>query len=410
MFRPDSESILQFLSDFYSGNGLHHIMQTVYKYFENPCAIYDMNYSPIAFIGNGDEADRIWSETVNDGRLSEKTIEGFIEDRLLSPQHKILFPYFEPAFFAAGDDFSRRLGVAFSSGSSSDTESMWLVVFEHNRTISEQDVELITWLSKILVPVVDAITSKKVYSLGRIDSLLLDVLNESADLSTVEERLRLLGWTLPERSVALVAKPRDDVVHEPVRDYVVSRIGHIADDVLHLNYNGYLVLICTLSKRKHKEEITAEFDEIFAKYDLYGGISAFLTDIKKLKDAVVQGIHGIHIGQEKATRVIWFEDHIIDVLLLNASAHFDLSPYVHPMLLKLQAHDRANQTDYLETLRHFISCSGNMKAAAQALWIHRNTMSYRMEKIADLLCVDSFSQNLISELQTAFKIFDIIDV
>ena len=74
------------------------------------------------------------------------------------------------------------------------------------------------------------------------------------------------------------------------------------------------------------------------------------------------------------------------------------------------SYDQQQKTEFLDTLRQYVFNTGNLKAAAQELGIHRNTLSYRMEKIQELLGVETFTQKLLSDLYMSFIIFDIMDL
>ena len=42
--------------------------------------------------------------------------------------------------------------------------------------------------------------------------------------------------------------------------------------------------------------------------------------------------------------------------------------------------------------------------------IHRNTLSYRIEKTAELLHLDDFNEELLSVLKTSFSLYDVLDL
>ena len=45
----------------------------------------------------------------------------------------------------------------------------------------------------------------------------------------------------------------------------------------------------------------------------------------------------------------------------------------------------AETEELLETLRQYLYCNGNLVKTSQALFIHRNTLLYRLNQIRDLL-------------------------
>ncbi len=60
----------------------------------------------------------------------------------------------------------------------------------------------------------------------------------------------------------------------------------------------------------------------------------------------------------------------------------------HSAVLKLESYDRKNGTELMGTLHAYLSCNQNISEAATALYIHRNTLSKRIDRINDLISVD----------------------
>ncbi|MCV7065581.1 helix-turn-helix domain-containing protein [Mycolicibacterium farcinogenes] len=65
--------------------------------------------------------------------------------------------------------------------------------------------------------------------------------------------------------------------------------------------------------------------------------------------------------------------------------------------------DRTSGTEYLTTLQAFFEAGGDLSAAARALFIHRNTLKYRLTRIQEVFGIDIGDpvQRLVAELQVA---------
>ena len=57
-------------------------------------------------------------------------------------------------------------------------------------------------------------------------------------------------------------------------------------------------------------------------------------------------------------------------------------------LQMLLSYDKQNNTNYVYTLRIYLSNNGNMTQAAKQLFVHRHTLIKRLEKIASIGCLD----------------------
>ena len=66
----------------------------------------------------------------------------------------------------------------------------------------------------------------------------------------------------------------------------------------------------------------------------------------------------------------------------------------------------SGRANLLPSLRVYLEHGANLNSAARALFIHRHTLRYRLEQIAEILKVDIDSQEVLLNLQIAFLIGD----
>lgn len=74
--------------------------------------------------------------------------------------------------------------------------------------------------------------------------------------------------------------------------------------------------------------------------------------------------------------------------------------------MSLVEYDKKYKTDYVKTLYAYIENNKSQAATAKALNMHRNTISYRMTKINEIMKVD-YNDTMVSlHLHLSFKIID----
>ena len=66
---------------------------------------------------------------------------------------------------------------------------------------------------------------------------------------------------------------------------------------------------------------------------------------------------------------------------------FDVMPY-NPALAKIQLYDQIHHTDFYHILRIYLECERDRVLTAQKLFVHKNTLVYRLKKITTLFCLD----------------------
>ena len=82
-----------------------------------------------------------------------------------------------------------------------------------------------------------------------------------------------------------------------------------------------------------------------------------------------------------------FEDLGLDRLLAGCSDG-ELTAFRDATLGTLLAYDAAHQSELVRTLETFLACGGNAARAAQALFIHYNTLRHRLATIEQVLALD----------------------
>ena len=84
-------------------------------------------------------------------------------------------------------------------------------------------------------------------------------------------------------------------------------------------------------------------------------------------------------------KIFWWEEMKYEELLLEISSLPQVKSYVEERLYSLEEYDRKHGTDFVETLEVMMQNGGSKKQTAEKLYLHRNTMMYRVKKIEEIL-------------------------
>lgn len=105
-----------------------------------------------------------------------------------------------------------------------------------------------------------------------------------------------------------------------------------------------------------------------------------------------------------AEPVSYYGDMGLFRLLLPLQGTDVLRKFYDETLGALAAYDKRQQTNLVETLAAYFAHHGNLSRTAEALFVHRNTLLYRMERIAAIVGHDLDDPEFRLMLQVAFKI------
>lgn len=95
-------------------------------------------------------------------------------------------------------------------------------------------------------------------------------------------------------------------------------------------------------------------------------------------------------------------------LLLGIENQDITQSYYEQMLGPLLTYDKANDGDLTIVLKSYLRHNGSVKDTADELFVHRNTVNYKLGKIGDLLRLDLSSLQCRLQLMVAFMIEDML--
>jgi PucR family transcriptional regulator, purine catabolism regulatory protein len=107
---------------------------------------------------------------------------------------------------------------------------------------------------------------------------------------------------------------------------------------------------------------------------------------------------------ENHTGVSHFDDYSVYHLLGSNINSQELADFFTKSLGKIYEHDKLHETSYLATLESYFHNNLNLSETAKALFIHRNTLLYRIEKIKEVLGTDLKNPEELLQFQLAIKI------
>ncbi|TCL70043.1 PucR-like helix-turn-helix protein [Hydrogenispora ethanolica] len=136
------------------------------------------------------------------------------------------------------------------------------------------------------------------------------------------------------------------------------------------------------------------------------GIGNCYRELKEMKKSLHQAEQALQVAKrDRAKNSTRFYQNLgIYRILLGYDNRPELESIFREMLGELVQYDRLNGTDLLGTLEVFLEEQGNQITAARRLFIHRNTLAYRLQKIESISGFSMSSAEDCFNLQLALKI------
>ena len=172
---------------------------------------------------------------------------------------------------------------------------------------------------------------------------------------------------------------------------------------------------CELSNLKHQygDMFTTLCSVITSQKDcpvISIGVGCGCSDITELKKSFVEAQEAIRLAGIAGNdgSISWFEDLMIYNILNSGVPGGVLREFYDSSIGPLAEYDRENKTELLESLEIYLLENRSISAAAARLYIHRNTMNYRINKIKQILSVDFDDSENLLKLQLGIKIMRVL--
>ena len=185
----------------------------------------------------------------------------------------------------------------------------------------------------------------------------------------------------------------------------------IKQDILILPQAGSILAL--IPDREETESCIEEFfsrivDRAQREYGMdlrigVGNSKAYLDEVKKSRNEASAALRAAEVSGLKG-QIFFYRDQGIYTLISHVDDTRILDTYVEEKLGKLLQADELNDGNLHETLENYLNCSCNAKKTAEAMFLHRNTLNYRLKKIREILSCDLENLDTCLEMKMAFMI------
>ena len=380
------QSMRRILEVLYQGAGIQALVEVASDVFSNPIFLNDASYKIIAMSHGVHFSNETLEKEKSLGMVAEENMDAMRRDEVI------------------GNKILTRGGILTQKRA--DRDETWLfanvklhgvvvgtvAIVDEIRSFVARDYELLERFVKVVAIELE----KDVFyreSRGVMFNYLLSDLLLGKVLShfVLDQRFSIIGWR-PSAYTMVVT------VTDPSMFIRAEKVGLIAENLTGMidgaRWTFFKQGVVLFVSRGEPEVIRRDELESLKAFlesnELVAGVSMAFSDLLQAPRHYRQSVRAIDAGimVQGEERLFGYSDMIVlhasRVLLKRDSAE----EYRPSSVAALQAYDGVHGTRLEETLEVFLDCGGSQIEAATRLFIHRNTLQYRLKKIAECSGVD----------------------
>ncbi|MCD8218219.1 MAG: PucR family transcriptional regulator ligand-binding domain-containing protein [Clostridiales bacterium] len=178
------------------------------------------------------------------------------------------------------------------------------------------------------------------------------------------------------------------------------------DAVLIQHLRETILVFCQSDSNDIANSIAGELNEwqiLFPNTSVRVGIGSPVCHYQDITNSYQKAKLSLSIAKNTNKSLVSFSNLGILGILATGEKQL-LQSYYDQTLTPLEEYDQAHDTAYINTLENYIFCNCDAGAAAEKLFIHRNTLNYRLRKISDITGDNLSEQDVIFRYHLAFLI------
>jgi purine catabolism regulator len=139
--------------------------------------------------------------------------------------------------------------------------------------------------------------------------------------------------------------------------------------------------------------------------DFYIGLGSMVDKLTRINESYTQAVRAIDAGTKvhPDRHIIYYQDVYVEDMLFSIKHHPALMMLYNLLLLPVYQYDVENGTELFKTLESTIRLGGNTRKVAEELFLHRNSVNYRLERIQHIIGVNLFDPEVRLRLDLLFR-------
>jgi hypothetical protein len=220
-------------------------------------------------------------------------------------------------------------------------------------------------------------------------TLLCDLLDgQIIEPGRVDKLMKTAGWKCRKlnRVIVIDVGPNiTDTAEEKIIENIICRSSYKT-----ILYDGNIIVLEEYDTDANNLNEHTKLVSYLTNSSLQAGISDEFTDLENLSRYFKQAKRALQIGTEVDSnlRIFSFDNYRFDDMLIAFNNTVTIDDSKSPVLLFLEKYDASHNSNLSLTLFTFLKNNRSILKSSDDLHVHKNTLSYRINKIKDLTNLD----------------------
>lgn len=147
------------------------------------------------------------------------------------------------------------------------------------------------------------------------------------------------------------------------------------------------------------------FQSMYNNLQISIGVGTLVSDLNSVRQSYLDALTCLRLGRKvKGNGQVTLPYEIASYTVLTSPQNSSMLSHVcNSIIEKLERCEKSSGTEFLRSLEKYLECDKSLTETSNELYIHRNTLSNRLEKITDIVNLDFNNKELIFCLRLALR-------
>ena len=369
----------------HGNQGLGAIVDTAYEILQNPIVVVDSSYKLLAMYQDitVEEERKDLEEQRTLGYMLQCNIDAMNHARIYEKVRANEYPFYNKEPHAK---YGWMTALIYIHG----IEVGQIGVMDSHHDFTDVDFELVDFLCKVIsleLQKSDFYRTNQGLMHSYFLSDLLD--NQIRDGIAIEQRMTNLGWHLTCNLYVMLLSDSAKNFFDGKAQLITQQLHHLLPDSHWVIYHGQIVFLLSSDSVTMFEENEKLYSYLRVNH-LTASISSRFDTILNIRKYYLQAVKAYSFGSRfhPAAAIHIYTDYMFYHMGEIVSEQYDLKDFYHAGVVAVRDYDRRHQTNFLETLKLYLTYIDQPGVIAEKLYIHKNTVFYRINKLKEQFSLD----------------------
>ena len=382
-----------------TGTSFTHLVELAAVYLNNPLLVIDNSFNIIAYSENLKSTDNIWLDAVTRGYITIEfgaTLNNW--DVLVGPSRQ----YFDTDKISSKNRRFIRLKYQHQIVG-------YLDILEEKTPLDTLQEEQYLFIAALLA-------KELLFNFHQLDLSDFPVREEEIMLELLQHRFtdraqfnsRIQGCHLKSNSFYHIGciDFSHYISYNAHHSQIQANLRAYIPDSTSVFYEKQLIILIKTDSNCNYQML----DQFLHSSSLSMGISDPFKDLYQFTTYLSQAQTALRLRQfvSPDTYVSFYEKckpyHMFEYFKTE-----ELLQFCHQRVLNLNYYDEQNKTNYIKTLRTYLYFQKSIQQTANHLYVHRNTINYRIQKIKEIMEIDFNHYELDAHMLWSCEIIQFIN-